>query len=187
MLASLEAQHHRQQKRTTHKTVGTLQAASTPALGSSALDPVHFNLSPKDQFSSSRRRAYRPTILHHPAISTIWGSHRPQQGPFESDHGDKPDNMPLRGRLEEKRPSDALPLFPVCARRGLADSRGAVKQSVWHKVTSTAICMFQAVIPSLWLTGPAGADWKCAQPHNACLLSSACPKAEGLCYGCSSL
>lgn len=64
--------------------------------------------------------------------------------------------MPLRGRLEEKGPSDALPLFPVCARRGLADSRGAVKQSVWHKVTSTVICMFQAVIPSLWLTGPAG-------------------------------
>lgn len=86
--------------------------------------------------------------------------------------------MPLRGRLEKKGPSDALPLFLVCARRGLADSRGAAKQSVWHKVTSTVICMFQAVIPSLWLTGPAGADWKCAQPHSACLLSSACPKQK---------
>lgn len=179
MLASLEAQHHRQEKRTTHKTVGTLQAASTPAPG-----PQPLTLS---TLACLLRTNSPPTILHHLAISTIWGSHRPQQGPFESDHGDKPDNMPLRGRLEEKGPSDALPLFPVCARRGLADSRGAVKQSVWHKVTSTVICMFQAVIPSLWLTGPAGADWKCAQPHNACLLSSACPKAEGLHYGCSLL
>lgn len=158
-------------------TVGTPQPASNPAPGPqpSTLSTPACLLRP----TSPPTRENLPSS-HHTASSTIWGSHHPQQGPFEYDHGDKPHNMPLRGRLKEKGPSDSLPLFPVCTRKGLADSRGAVKQSVWHQVTSTVICMFQAVIPSLCLTRPAGAYWKCAEPQNAFLLGSSCRKAEGL-------
>lgn len=65
----------------------------------------------------------------------------------------------LKQKKKKKKASYSLCCFlgKKSVREGLADSRGGVKQHAWHAGTSPAICMFQAVIPRLLFTKPAGA------------------------------